>query len=209
MMLASLEQFINEVEKFGARSWRQSSHGRKPGTGCQRQDVRECLTWRVPHIQLNPVLVYLKAGRVVFKHCRHVVLKKKKDFICSSVMEKQQVTKTSQEWPNRSFMSEMVLQTHRIMADTFHSKVSAVKILSTVTIQQTTPWSVVTDTAGIISWLTHFPNDFTGISHSFLPCFNMTVSKRRCVQPAEQVLKLTCSAWHVTSVILVLNFSSV
>lgn len=33
------------------------------------------LTWRVPHIQLNPVLVYLETGCVVLKHCGHVVLK--------------------------------------------------------------------------------------------------------------------------------------
>lgn len=33
------------------------------------------LTWRVPHIQLNPMFVYLKTGCVVFKHCGRVVLK--------------------------------------------------------------------------------------------------------------------------------------
>lgn len=33
-------------------------------------------TWCVPHVQLDPVLVYLKAGCVVFKHGGQVALKK-------------------------------------------------------------------------------------------------------------------------------------
>lgn len=38
-------------------------------------EIWNCLTWRVPHVQLNPVLVYLETGCVVLKHCGYVVLK--------------------------------------------------------------------------------------------------------------------------------------
>lgn len=86
VMLARSKQFVKEKtagekKKVGEESWSQSSHGRGAGSGIDvmsaflRDTHETVLTWRVPHIQLDPVLVYLETGCVVLKHCGHVVLK--------------------------------------------------------------------------------------------------------------------------------------
>lgn len=66
---------------FVQRAWNMSGHFTRnylqwDTTGSHKREVMGgTITWGVPQTELNPLRVDFKTGCVVFKHCRHVVLK--------------------------------------------------------------------------------------------------------------------------------------